>query len=268
MRTKKILLAVLLLLLPTLTFADEALITLQKAHVNLNDKAALQRGAQLFVNYCLSCHSANYMRYNRLTRALGLSRTQVIDNLIFTGRKIDNTMRIAMRPADAKRWLGIEPPDLSDEARVRGADWLYTYLKSFYLDSSRPTGVDNLVFPKVAMPDVLWALQGWQAPVYETLPGPQGQPVKVISGLRQVTPGTLTPAQYDREVRDLVTFLVYMGEPVKLERERLGVWVLLFLAVFFVAAYLLKKEYWRDVHQGHEPTKIPTALQGTGVKPE
>ena len=243
MRTRKLLLAVLLLVLPTLTFADEAGITLQKVHVNLHDHAALQRGATLFANYCLSCHSANYMRYNRLTGALGLSRKQVIDNLIFTGRKIDNTLRIAMRPADAKRWFGIAPPDLSDEARVRGADWLYTYLKSFYLDPARPTGVDNLVFPKVAMPDVLWELQGWQAPVYKTLTGPQGQPVKVITGLTQVAPGKLTPAQYDRDVRDLVTFLVYMGEPVKLERERLGVWVLLFLA-----AYLLKKEYWRDVH--------------------
>lgn len=246
MRT--IVIAFLFMVLPALALAAEGALPLQKVNINLNDKAALQRGATLFVNYCLSCHSAKYMRYNRLTQALGLTSQQVIDNLIFTDRKIANTMRIAMRPEDAKRWFGIEPPDLSDEARVRGADWLYTYLKSFYLDPSRPAGVDNGVFPKVAMPDVLWALQGWQAPVYTTVAGPQGQQVKVITGLRQVAPGTLTPAQYDRDMRDLVTFLVYMGEPVKLEREHLGVWVLLFLAVFFAAAYMLKKEYWRDVH--------------------
>ena len=243
---KKLVLLLTLAVAPALGFASSAL-KLDDANIDLKDQASLQRGAKYFVNYCSGCHSLKYMRYNRLGADLGLSDGQVIKNLMFTGGKMGDSMTIAMRPSDAAGWFGTAPPDLSVVARSRGVNWLYTYLRSFYLDESRPWGVNNTVFKDVGMPDVLWQLHGQQKAVYRTETTEHGEH-QVLEGLELVQPGTMSPDEYDNAVRDLVNFLAYTGEPVKLERQRLGVWVLLFLAVFFVIAYLLKKEYWKDVH--------------------
>ncbi len=214
--------------------------------IYLNNEASLQRGAKYFVNHCLSCHSARYMRYSRLAEDLGLTADQVEKNLIFTGQKIGETMTNAMRSEDAKRWFGNAPPDLTLVARSRGVDWLYSYLRSFYLDPARPFGVNNLVYPNVNMPHVLAQLQGGQRPVYED--DDRGGEEKVIDHLELVQPGLMTSEEYDRMVRDLVTFMAYMAEPARLARLRVGMWVMLFLIVLLVLSYLLKKEYWKDVH--------------------
>ncbi|MEE8429552.1 MAG: cytochrome c1, partial [Gammaproteobacteria bacterium] len=175
---------------------------------------------------------------------------QVTENLMFASDKVSSLMTVAMDAKDAKNWFGTSPPDLSLSSRARGVDWLYTYLRSFYLDNdpSRPFGVNNLVFKDVAMPHVLWELQGSQKAVYKTELDHEGHEHQVIEKLELVEPGTLSVSEYDRAVQDLVTFMSYLGEPIKLERRRIGVWVLLFLAVFFVVALMLKKEYWKDVH--------------------
>jgi len=220
---------------------------LDEVDIDLSNKAALQRGAKYFANYCLSCHSAAYARYKGVGDDLGLTKDQVERNLIFDDSKVGETMTVAMSDKAAEDWFGAPPPDLSLVARSRGPDWLYTYLRSFYLDDSRPMGVNNLVFPNVGMPHVLWQLQGWQRLVEETKVDEDGHE-HTVKHLELVKEGSMTSAEYDRMVRDLVTFLTYLGEPAKLERRELGVYVLLFLAVLFVVAYLLKKEYWRDIH--------------------
>ncbi|AOU99017.1 cytochrome C [Acidihalobacter yilgarnensis] len=225
--------------------AEEGL-HLRSVDVDMTDNAALQRGAKYFVNYCLSCHSLSAVRYNLFER-LGLTPEQIRGNLIFTDRKIGETMAVAMRPEDAKRWFGAPPPDLSVIARARGADWLYTYLTTFYLDDTRPTGVNNLAFPKVGMPDVIWQLQGLQAAIPLSGGPHQNSSDVSIDHLNLVQPGTMTPVEYEHAAQDLVAFLVYVGEPSKLERQRLGLWVLAFLALLFVVSYFLKKEYWKDV---------------------
>jgi ubiquinol-cytochrome c reductase cytochrome c1 subunit len=237
----------LLTLVPVLSLAAEGETHLDKANIDPDNQQSLQRGARLFVNYCLSCHSADLMRYERMGHDLGLTELQVSENLMFTGGKVGDLMTVATNPEDALEWFGTVPPDLSVTARARGVDWLYTYLRSFYLDPSRPTGVNNLVFPDVGMPDVLWELQGWQKPVITTVKDPDGTERKVID-LKLVEPGKLSPEEFDRAVRDLVNFMAYMAEPAKHEREQTGVKVILFLLVFLVVAYLLKKEYWKDVH--------------------
>ncbi len=218
---------------------------LEPAGVNIKDIAALQRGAKVFVNYCLSCHSANYMRYNRLSEDLGLSEEVVMENLVFAEVKIGDTMSIAMHADDAERWFGKTPPDLSVRGRSRGADWLYAYLRSFYQDESGHW--NNRVLPNASMPHVLWRLQGIQTPVF-TKSSEEEPGVIEIDHLVLTTPGILTPDEYDNTVRDLVTYLEYMGEPAKLKRKKIGVWVILFLVVFAFLAYLLKAEYWRDIH--------------------
>ncbi len=245
---KKQLFAILLLVSPALALASGGEVHLDKAQIDPTNQESLQRGARTFVNYCLSCHSAKYQRYNRMARDLGIPEDVVIDNLMFTGEKIGDTMEIAMKPADGAQYFGAAPPDLTLVARVRGVDWLYTYLRTFYLDDTRPFGVNNMVFDKVGMPHVLWELQGWQKPVYETVTDHEGHEHQKLVGVELVKQGKLTPAEYDRTVRDLVNFLAYMGEPVKLERQALGVKVLLFLFVLFIITYLLKKEYWKDIH--------------------
>jgi ubiquinol-cytochrome c reductase cytochrome c1 subunit len=169
-------------------------------------------------------------------------------NLMFASEKIGDTMTVAMPAADGKKWFGNPPPDLSVMARARGADYIYTYLRSFYVDDSRPFGVNNTVFPKVGMPHVLWELQGLRKPIYKTEKDAEGHDVDVITGFEQVTKGTMTPAEYDDAALDLTNFLVYLGEPAQLQRKSLGIWVLLFLGVLFIFAYALKKEYWKDVH--------------------
>jgi ubiquinol-cytochrome c reductase cytochrome c1 subunit len=229
------------------------------ADVKPNDPVSLQRGAQVYVNYCLGCHSASYMRYNRL-QDLGLSEQQIRDNLIFTGAKVGDLMKNGMDASDAKDWFGAPPPDLTVIARSRasgagsGGDWLYTYLRGFYRDPSRPNGWNNTVFPNVGMPHVLYALQGEQALRTEVQlmyrPGGKKEDAQKIEVQRLVVekPGALNPAEYDRLVADLVNFLVYMAEPVQQYRKQIGIYVLMFLGVLFALAYALKKEYWKDVH--------------------
>jgi ubiquinol-cytochrome c reductase cytochrome c1 subunit len=221
---------------------------IQPARNDITNMASLQRGARNFVNYCMGCHSARYVRYGRLGKDLGLSEQQVIDNLMFTGERIHDTMKISMRPEDAARWFGTTPPDLSLIARSRGPDYIYSFLKSFYLDPSRPTGVNNRVMPQTAMPHVLWELQGLQEAVYDGESDAEHAVVhKRFKEFRTVQPGTMTPKEYDDFVRDTVNFLAYIGEPMQLERRSIGFRVLAFLLVFFLFAYFLKKEYWKDV---------------------
>jgi ubiquinol-cytochrome c reductase cytochrome c1 subunit len=219
---------------------------LLESNASLRSKANLQRGARTFVNYCLSCHSAQYMRYSRMAEDLGLPEDLVAENLMFTTDKIGDTMQVAMRPADAEAWFGVPPPDLSVIARARGPDWLYSFLLGFYLDESRPTGVNNLYFDKTAMPHVLWKLQGLQRLVADTADGAGGHGDGPRFEL--VQPGQLSPEEYAETVRDLVSFLVYVGEPAKLVRYKIGFWVIAFLSVLFIVTYLMKREYWRDVH--------------------
>lgn len=227
---------------PVMAFAAGASVHLDKAPVNLADQESLQRGARVFVNYCLSCHSASAMRYSRM-QDIGLTEDQIKDNLMFAAEKPGEPMNVAMASTDAKAWFGAAPPDLSVISRSRGADYLYTYLRSFYRDDSRATGWNNTVFDKVGMPHVMWNLQGEMAPRYKTEGGHQ-----VIERLELVKPGSVTLAQYDAMVGDLVNYLVWMGEPAQVQRKQLGVIVLIFLSVFFVVAYYLKKEFWKDIH--------------------
>ncbi|MCA1979748.1 MAG: cytochrome c1 [Thiobacillus sp.] len=239
-RLKKFLL--LLAAVPVIAFASEAEVHLDKAPVNLSDQDSLQRGARMFINYCLNCHSAASMRYSRL-QDIGLTEEQIKDNLLFTAEKPGELMKVGMTRADAKLWFGATPPDLSVIARSRGADWLYTYLRGFYRDPSRPTGWNNTVFDKVGMPHVMWSLQGEMQPVYKK----DGEH-EVVERLELVKPGSVTLAEYDAMVGDLVNYLVWMGEPGQVQRKQIGLIVLAFLAVFFVFAYYLKKEFWKDVH--------------------
>lgn len=218
---------------------------LLEANVNLSNKTSLQRGARLFVNYCLSCHSAEYMRYNRMAKDLELSEDAVKANMMFTTEKIGETMTVAMRSDDATRWLGAAPPDLSVMARARGADYVYSYLNGFYSDDARAIGVNNIYYPGTAMPHVLWELQGMQKLVERgDGDGHNGHG----ASLELASPGIMTAAEYQQATRDLVAFLVYVGEPAKLVRYRIGFWVIAFLLVLLLATYLMKREYWKDVH--------------------
>jgi len=221
---------------------------LMHMEVDLGDQTSLQRGARIFTNYCLSCHSAAYMRFNRMGEDLGIPENVLKSNFMFGTDKVGDTMTVAMGKDNATRFFGVAPPDLSVIARSRGADWLYTYFKTFYKDDSRPFGVNNLAFKDVGMPHVLWELQGLQRPVYATHATEDGSKKKVIEHLDLIIPGSQSEEEYDQTVRDLVNFLVYLGEPIKLKRTKIGVWVILYLFVFLFVAYLLKKEYWRDVH--------------------
>jgi len=215
--------------------------------VDLSNQASLQRGARIFVNYCLSCHSAAYMRFNRMGEDLGISEKILKTNLMFGTDKVGETMTISMRKSDALEFFGVTPPDLSVIARARGADWLYSYFKTFYIDDSRPLGVNNLTFKDVGMPHVLWQLQGRQRLLHkETDDGTHHSPS--YKDLEIISPGTQTEEEYDQTVQELVNFMVYLGEPIKLKRSKIGVWVMLYLFVFLIIAYMLKKEYWRDVH--------------------
>jgi ubiquinol-cytochrome c reductase cytochrome c1 subunit len=219
---------------------------LDRAPINLHDQASLQRGARNFVNYCLNCHNAAFMRYSALTK-IGLTETQIKENLILTDSKISDAMVSALDPSDAKDWFGGVPPDLTLVARVRGSDWVYTFLRSFYRSDASPTGWANPLFPGVAMPHVLHDLQGSQAMVKAgERPGHDGKPEPIMK-LAVERAGTMTQAEYDRFVGDLVNYLTYMGEPSRADRTQMGVLVLLFLSVFFFIAYFLKHEYWKDV---------------------
>ena len=215
---------------------------LEPANTNIANTASLQRGAKYFVNYCLGCHSAQYVRYNRLAEDLQLSEEQLTENLMFTGEQIFDTMDNAMRPEDAARWFSIAPPDLSLIARSRGTDYIYTFLRSFYAAPGRPTGVDNVVLPGTAMPHVLWQLQGTQRAVFAEHDG-----VQQFEAFELIKPGELAASDYDNVVRDIFNFLDYIGEPIKRERQQLGIRVIGFLLVFLLIAFMLKKEIWKDV---------------------
>jgi len=245
----RILFAVALGIVVPLAFAStEEGPKLQNANVDLSNRVGLQNGAKLFINYCVSCHSASFMRYNRIAADLGIPEDKMKRSMMFATDKIGDTMTVAMRPQDAEKWFGIPPPDLSVIARARGADWLYSFLQGFYADPTRPTGVNNPYLPGVSMPHVLWELQGTQRPIYETKTDENGRNVQVLVGLEADRPGVQSEFEFKTAMRDLVSFLVYLGEPAKLVRYRLGVVVLLFLSVLLVAVYLMKREYWKDVH--------------------
>ncbi len=244
---KKIIIALVMVSLSGLVSASMKL-HLDEANIDLHDKASLQRGAKLFVNYCLNCHSAAYMRYNRAGKDLGISDKLVKENLVFSDAKVGDLMKVAMTVEDGASWFGTSPPDLSVMARAKGAgsegaNWLYTYFRSFYVDESRPFGVNNTVFKDVGMPHVLWELQGMQKLL-------NAEEVKhgATPEFALVSTGSMTAEEYDVAARDLTNFMVYMGEPSQLKRRSVGVWVLLFLVFFFFVSYALKKEYWKDIH--------------------
>lgn len=216
------------------------------ANVDVSNQASLQRGARNFVNYCMGCHSAKYVRYNTLAKDLGIPEDLLIENLMFAAVKPTETMEIAMRPADAERWFGVIPPDLSLIARSKGVDYVYNFLRSFYLDPARPLGVNNLMLPGASMPHALWELQGTQRAIFREEQRGEAT-VKVFEKFEAVSPGRLSPAEYDEFVRDTVNFLAYIGEPIKLKRESLGILVIAFLVLFGILAYLLKQEIWKDI---------------------
>lgn len=245
---KRLIFLLSVIVLPASALAAGSNFPLDQAHIDLENDASLQRGAKLFVNYCMGCHSAEHQRYNRFARDAGLTDEQVVENLIFTGAKVGDLMEIAMPKEEAAAWFGAAPPDLTLIARSRGVDWLYTYLRTFYLDDSRPYGVNNAVFPSVGMPHVLWELQGWQKPVFETSTDAEGNEHQEVVDFELASEGSMSPVEFDRAMRDLVNFLAYIAEPIRLERESLGIKVLIFVLLMIVVFYLLKKEYWRDVH--------------------
>ncbi|BDX05218.1 cytochrome c1 [Planctobacterium marinum] len=236
------------MLVPALVFAaGGSNVPLDKANYDLHDKASLQNGAKLFMNYCLGCHQMQYQRYQRTFADLGIPDELGEEHLQFTGDKVSDYIKSAM-PADAAAtWFGAPPPDLTLVARVRGADWLYTYLRTFYVDESRPFGVNNLVFPDVGMPHVLQELQGTPSKTTERRMV-DGEMVDRYVGIKSDGTGELSPSEYDEAMLDLVNFLVYTGEPAQLQRAGIGKWVLVFILVLFIFVYLLKKDYWREVH--------------------
>ena len=254
MRITKTLIAALVSLLALLAvpaFAAEHEVKLDHAPIDLHDKESLQRGAHTFVNYCLNCHSANYMRYNRL-QDIGLTEQQIRDNLVFPDVKVGELMKTAMDPKDSKEWFGATPPDLTVIARSRashagtGADWLYTYLRSFYKDPSRPTGWNNVVYPNVGMPHVLWQLQGEQ--VLKEAKVPAEGYMRTVQQLALDKKGKLNELEYNRVVADLVNYMTYMSEPAQHDRVTIGLYAIIVLSVLIGLTYAMKKSYWKDVH--------------------
>lgn len=238
---KKIL-SIILLLLSFNIFASGG-VELEDADIDVSDSDSLLRGAKHYVDYCLGCHSAKHIRYKRIAMDLGVEESKILDNIAPFDAGIYDPMLTAMNGHDAAKWFGTQPPDLSLIARSRGADWLYNYLKGFYADDSRAIGTNNLIFEDVGMPNVLWKLQGIQKAVYKTIDGRE-----VIDKLVMETQGSLSPKEFDLFANDLTNFLVYVGEPTQLERQSIGKYVLFFLFMFIVLAYLLKREYWKDIH--------------------
>lgn len=220
----------------------------QEPDIDLGDQESLQRGAKLFVDYCLSCHAAAYQRYNRTARDIGLDEDTLEAEYMHITDKPGDLMKVAMEKEDAERWFGTKTPDLSLVARSRGPEWLYTYLLSFYEDSSRPLGVNNAVFKDVGMPHVMWELQGLNKAVYDTHTDDAGNEIRTITGFEPVRAGSMSEEEFETAMSDLTNFMVYLGEPAKMTRYFVGTLVIIFLVVFTALAYLLKKEYWKDVH--------------------
>ena len=236
------------LLLPVASFTVSASggAGVEHSGANIEDTASLQRGAKWYVNYCFGCHTLSYQRYNRLAEDLGLTEEMVMQNLVYSNAKFGETMNIAMDPEQAEAWFGKTPPDLSLTGRSRGADWIYSYLLGFYQDESGEW--NNTLLPNAAMPHVLWRLQGIQTPVYRQETTDSGFTHEVIDHFELTTAGTQSPEEFEGTARDISAFLEYVGEPAKLKRKGIGIWVILFLVLFTFIAYLLKVEYWRDVH--------------------
>ena len=233
------------LLISFSAFAAGGGATLQAGN-DLSDRASLQRGAQLYMNYCAGCHSLKYMRYSRMAEDLGLTEDEVMKNLNFTGAKFGEQVQVSMPAAGGEKWFGKMPPDLSVISRVRGSDWIYTYLKSFYLDESRPLGWNNKLFPNASMPNPLWELQGLQHAEFGAPDPATGE--RHVESLKVTQPGRQEAREFDQATRDITNFLEYVGEPAALKRQSVGVWVILFLAALTFLAYLLKQESWKDVH--------------------
>ena len=245
MLKRSVLIAIALLSAGSVT-AEEGGIALLAAGTDIANTESLQRGARNFMNYCSGCHSLKYLRFNRLAADLKIPESQ-LGKLMFTTDKAFDTINSAM-PKDSEAWFGKQPPDLSLIARAKGPDYLYSFIHGFYVDKTRPWGVNNLYLPSAAMPDVLASLHGLQKPVFKNVADEKGSARMVLEGVEAMTPGAMKPEEYDQFVRDIVNFLDYAGEPVKVKRQSMGIFVTLFLLVFFVFAYLLKKEYWKDVH--------------------
>lgn len=241
---KKFILALVITLAPAVVLAAGGGAPLLPANIDIDDKESLQRGAKAFTDYCLSCHGAKFVRFNRVAEDLGLTEEQVMTNLNHLGVKFGDTMQASMTKKYAKAAFGAAPPDLSLVARSRGVDWLYTYLTGFYVDPNRPMGFNNVVFKDVGMPNVFWRIQGNQEPLKEK--NEKGE--MHVVGVKPATGGSMSNEEFDQMARDLVAFMDYMGEPRKSERKSLGIWVILFLIFFAGVAYALKKEYWKDVH--------------------
>jgi len=235
--------AVLLVSMPLMAAGGAGL---QHAGNDIGDFASLQRGARSYMNYCSGCHSLKYLRYSRMAEDLMLTEEQVQENLNFTGAGVGEQIHAAIPRAQAAQWFGQAPPDLSLIARVRGSDWIYSYLKSFYVDESRPMGWNNTVFPNASMPNPLWELQGIQHALYGEAEQPGAD--RPVLGLSLGQPGKVAPEAFDQTVRDITNFLEYAGEPIALKRQQLGVWVLLFLVLLTFLLWLVKNEYWKDVH--------------------
>ena len=239
-------------LVATQSFAAGGAAHEEKANIDPGNISSLQRGARNFMNYCSGCHSARYVRFNTIGKYLELSEEQLIDNLMFNADKTFETIRASMPAEDAERWYGTAPPDLSLMARAKGADYIYTFLKSFYVQEGSPTGVDNLVMPATSMPHVLWGLQGYQKANFSehTEDDGDGNTTTTIhfDGFEQITAGALDADDYDDFVRDTVNFLAYIAEPIRADRRKIGTWVIMYLLVFLVIAYMLKKQIWKDVH--------------------
>ena len=233
------------LLISFSAFAAGGGATLQAGN-DLSDRASLQRGAQLYMNYCAGCHSLKYMRYSRMAEDLGLTEDEVMKNLNFTGAKFGEQVQVSMPAAGGEKWFGKMPPDLSVISRVRGSDWIYTYLKSFYLDESRPLGWNNKLFPNASMPNPLWELQGLQHAEFGPVDPATGE--RHVEGLKVAQAGRQSAQEFDQTARDITNFLEYVGEPAALKRQSIGVWVILFLSFLTLLAWLMKNEYWRDVH--------------------
>ena len=230
---KKIIIFILLLIQSSFIFASEE-VYLEKAPIDLSDQPSLQKGARTFINYCLNCHSAKYMRYNKLLD-IGLSKKDIKENLLFTGKKIGDPMEISMPVTESKKWFGATPPDLSVTARSRGSDWIYSYMKGFYRDSSREIGWNNIVYVNSAMPHILWELQGEQ------------ELDKITGELSLIKAGKLNEKEYDSVIVDLTNYITYMSEPDQLKRKKMGFYVVGFLLLLLVLTIKLKKEFWKDI---------------------
>ena len=239
--------ALTVLFFATAAFAAGGGVELEKAEIDPGNINSLQRGARNFMNYCSGCHSAKYVRYNTIGDYLELSEQELIDNLMFNAEKSFETIKVSMRPQDAARWFGTAPPDLSLMARSKGSDYIFNFLRSFHVDADSPTGVDNRILPGTSMPHVLWELQGFQRAVYEKHDDGNGNATSEFSHFETVTTGSMDAEDYDAFVRDTTNFLAYIAEPIRSERRKLGVWVLMFLLFFLIIARMLKKQIWKDV---------------------